>query len=101
VVGSGRAAGASVYSTFILTESHKPHRIRQAKRVSAEEDHDLRVRGAFRNGMIFCNSGIPWHAIAFAKAPACPVERASLPAQDQLEACRTYQARSLTYLWLR
>ena len=54
VVGSGRAAGASVYSTFIFTESHKPHRIRQAKRDSAEEDHELRVRAAFRNGMIFC-----------------------------------------------
>src|SRR3954447_5308059 len=33
VVGSGLAAGASVYSTFILTESHKPHGIRQANRI--------------------------------------------------------------------
>src|ERR1700675_3633957 len=32
VVGSAAAVGASVYSTFIFTESHKPHRIRQAKR---------------------------------------------------------------------
>src|SRR6478752_9101816 len=32
VVGSGAAAGASVYSTFIFTESPKPHRIRQAQR---------------------------------------------------------------------
>src|SRR6266480_1513518 len=54
VVGSGWAAGASVYSTFILTETHKPHRIRQAKRDSAKEDHELRVRAAFRNRMIFC-----------------------------------------------
>src|SRR6478735_4675983 len=30
---SGGAAGASVYSTFILTKSHKPHRIRQANRI--------------------------------------------------------------------
>jgi hypothetical protein len=43
-----------VYSTFIFTESHKPQGIRQAKRVSAEEDHKLRGRAAFRNGMIFC-----------------------------------------------
>src|SRR4029077_14924118 len=54
VVASGRAAGASVYSTFIFTESHKPQGIRQAKRDSAEEDHKLRGRAAFRNGMIFC-----------------------------------------------
>src|SRR5438045_5669037 len=47
VVGSGRAAGASVYSTFILIESHKPHRIRQAKRDSAEEDDELGVRAGF------------------------------------------------------
>src|SRR6516162_5968819 len=32
VVGLGWAGGASVYSTFILSESHKPHGIRQAKR---------------------------------------------------------------------
>src|SRR6478609_8309746 len=32
VVASGAAAGASVYSTFIFTESPKPHRIRQAQR---------------------------------------------------------------------
>src|SRR6266550_8799928 len=44
VVGSGRAAGASVYSTFIFIESHKPHRIRQAKRESPEEDHELPLR---------------------------------------------------------
>src|SRR5438477_1218479 len=54
VVGSGRAVGASVYSTFIFVESHKPHRIRQAKRDSVEEADELRVRAAFRNGMIFC-----------------------------------------------
>src|SRR5262245_23282819 len=33
VVGSGWAAGASVYSTFILNEIHKSHRIRQANRI--------------------------------------------------------------------
>src|SRR6476469_5263379 len=44
VAGSGWATGASVYSTFILTESHKAHRIRQAKRDSAEEDHELSAR---------------------------------------------------------
>src|SRR5262245_2124254 len=32
VVGFAGAAGASVYSTFILDESHKPRGIRQAKR---------------------------------------------------------------------
>src|SRR5215831_16409300 len=32
VVGLGWAGGASVYSTFILSESHKPHGIRQARR---------------------------------------------------------------------
>src|SRR5215469_9190864 len=40
VVGSGWAAGASVYSTFILNEIHKPHRIRQEKRIQG--DHELR-----------------------------------------------------------
>ena len=54
VLGSGRAVGASVYSTFIFIENHKPHRIRQAKRDSVEEADELRVRAAFRNGMIFC-----------------------------------------------
>src|SRR5882724_13062388 len=54
VVGSGRTAGASVYSTFIFTETHKPQGIRQAKRDSTEEDHEFRVRAAFCNGMIFC-----------------------------------------------
>src|SRR5258708_33188173 len=39
VVGSGRAAGASVYSTFIFTESHKPQGIRQANR-SEQTDHE-------------------------------------------------------------
>src|SRR5215216_1840612 len=53
VVGSGWAAGASVYSTSIFIESHKPHRIRQAKRDCAEEDHELRMRATLRNGMIF------------------------------------------------
>src|SRR6266576_3753363 len=53
VVGSGRAVGASVYSTFIFIESHKPHRIRQANRDFAEEDHEAAC-AAFRNGMIFC-----------------------------------------------
>src|SRR4029077_15278526 len=62
VVGSVWTDGASVYSTFIFTESHKPHRIRQAKRDSAEEDHELRVRAAFRNGMIFC-AWRPWSAL--------------------------------------
>src|SRR6516225_294983 len=33
VVDSGGAAGASVYSTFILNEIHKSHRIRQANRI--------------------------------------------------------------------
>src|SRR5262245_13837537 len=40
VVASGRAAGASVYSTFILNESHKWDRIRQANRIRG--DHELR-----------------------------------------------------------
>src|SRR5437763_138484 len=61
VVGSGRAVGASVYSTFIFIESHKPHRIRQANRDFAEEDRELGVRAAFRNGMIFC-AWRPWSA---------------------------------------
>ena len=51
---SGGAAGASVYSTFILTEAHKWDGIRQAKRESAEEDHELRVRAAFRKVPICC-----------------------------------------------
>src|ERR1051325_11968926 len=34
VVGSGLAAGASVYSTFILNENHKRQRFRQANRQS-------------------------------------------------------------------
>src|SRR4051812_340431 len=33
VVDSGWTAGASVYSTFILTESHKPDSVRQANRI--------------------------------------------------------------------
>src|SRR4026208_1074671 len=37
VVGSGLATGASVYSNFILTDSHKPQGIRQAKRDSTKE----------------------------------------------------------------
>src|SRR5215510_12315986 len=32
-LGSCAAVGASVYSTFILIETHKPHRIRQANRI--------------------------------------------------------------------
>src|SRR5215216_270137 len=40
VVDSGWTAGASVYSTFILTESHKPHRIRQANRIQNETTTD-------------------------------------------------------------
>ncbi len=43
VVGSGWAAGASVYSTFILTESHKPHRIRQANRIQKEATRPTRL----------------------------------------------------------
>jgi hypothetical protein len=42
-----------VYSTFIFTETHKPHRIRQAKRDSGEEDHESRVRTAFRKRYVF------------------------------------------------
>jgi hypothetical protein len=43
-----------VYSTFIFIESHKPHRIRQAKRESPEEDHELPLRAGFCNNMILC-----------------------------------------------
>src|SRR4029453_16729058 len=53
VVGSGRGAGASLFSPFIFIESHKPHRIRQAKRESPEEDHELPQRAGFCNNMIF------------------------------------------------
>jgi hypothetical protein len=63
VVGSGTAAGASVYSTFIFTESHKSHRIRQAKRDFAEEDYELRVGAVFHNGMIFYVPCRPWSAL--------------------------------------
>jgi hypothetical protein len=45
-----------VYSTFIFIESHKPHRIRQAKRESPEEDHELPQRAGFCNNMIFARS---------------------------------------------
>src|SRR5512132_2162187 len=56
-IGSGWTAGASVYSTFILTESHKPHRIRQANRIQnnrrrspcadGSEEGTLRKRSEF------------------------------------------------------
>src|SRR5215472_11979029 len=38
VVDSGGAAGASVYSSFMLTENHKPYRIRQANRIEQPPD---------------------------------------------------------------
>jgi hypothetical protein len=50
-----------VYSTFIFIESHKPRRIRQAKRESPEEDHELPQRAGFCNNMIFCAQCL-WNA---------------------------------------
>ena len=48
MVDSGGAAGASVYSNFILTESHKPHRIRQANRIKNNRRRSPRADGSGR-----------------------------------------------------
>src|SRR5215831_18158216 len=45
VVGSGAAVGASVYSTFILVETHKLDRIRQANRIGTEQPRRRGLRG--------------------------------------------------------
>jgi hypothetical protein len=63
-----------VYSTFIFTENHKPQGIRQAKRDSADEDHELRVRAPFPNGLIFCS----WPTLACAAvAPVLTAQQRS------------------------
>src|ERR1043166_2624781 len=41
VPSSEAAVGASVYSTFILIETHNLHGVRQAKRNSDERDHQV------------------------------------------------------------
>jgi len=46
VGGSGWATGASVYSTFTLTESHKSHRIRQANRIQNNRRRSPRADGS-------------------------------------------------------
>src|SRR5262245_28571107 len=38
---SGAAVGASVYSTFILLETHNSHRIRQANRIGTMDHTDV------------------------------------------------------------
>src|SRR4029077_16531056 len=47
-VGSGGAAGASVYSNFILTENHKLYRIRQANRIKNNRRRSPRADGSGR-----------------------------------------------------
>src|SRR2546427_7038415 len=44
VVGSGAAVGASVYCTFILVETHKLDRIRQANRIGTERPRTTRLK---------------------------------------------------------
>src|SRR5262252_6539490 len=72
-VDFGAAAGASVYSTFILIETHKPHRIRQANRIQNQEHHGL-------HGFVGCFDlfvparsafGLPVYVARVPAAPLC------------------------------